>query len=521
MTNSNRVIIVGGGHNGLVCAAYLAKSGKEVIVLEAADEVGGAAVTREFAPGFKVSACAHLLNLLDTTIAKELALDSHGLQLARTNLKTLALAEDGNHLQIDGNRVSGGGVSDSDAAALVNYRRRMDRFAKLLGGLHARKPPRIAGGDRSDLFGAAKLALNIRLLGKEDMREFLRIAGINIYDILEEYFDSPLLKGALSLDGVLGTHLGPRSNNSVFATLHRMSGQVGGKQGGLAYPAGGMGAVTAALAAAAASKGVTLRTASVVARIMVDGDRVTGVELEGGEQLAADTVVSNADPRTTFFKLVGARNLDAGFVRKIQHIRMRGNAAKLHLALKALPDFTGVEPDQLGERLVIAPDSAYVERAFDHAKYGEYSASPALEITIPSIHDSSLAPDGQHVLSAIVQYAPYELKGGWEAARGAFTNQILDQLTRYAPDIRQQLSHAELLTPADIEREFRITGGHWHHGELALDQALMMRPVPGAAQYATPLSGLYLCGAGCHPGGGVMGHAGRNAATAVLSGESR
>jgi len=243
--------------------------------------------------------------------------------------------------------------------------------------------------------------------------------------------------------------------------------------------------------------------------------------LEGGEQISADTVVSNADPRTTFFKLIGARNLDAGFVRKIQHIRMRGNAAKLHLALKTLPTFTGVEPDQLGERLVIAPDSAYVERAFDHAKYGEYSSSPALEITIPSIHDASLAPDGQHVLSAIVQYAPYELKGGWEAGREAFTNVVLDQLSRYAPDIRQQITHTELLTPADIEREFRITGGHWHHGELALDQALMMRPVPGAAQYATPLSGLFLCGAGCHPGGGVMGHAGRNAATAVLSGGSR
>jgi len=350
------------------------------------------------------------------------------------------------------------------------------------------------------------------------MREFLRIAGINIYDILEEHFDSPLLKGALSLDGVLGTHLGPRSNNSVFATLHRMSGQVGGKQGALAYPAGGMGTVTAALAAAATSKGVAIRTSSPVTRILVDGDRVTGVELEGGEQIVADTVVSNADPRTTFFSLVGARHLEAGFVRKIQHIRMRGNAAKLHLALKTLPNFTGVEQNQLGERLVVAPDPAAVERAFDHAKYGEFSTSPALEIIIPSIHDASLAPEGQHVLSAIVQYAPYDLKGGWETGRETFTNLVLEQLSRYAPDIRQQVTRMELLTPVDIEREFRITGGHWHHGELALDQALMMRPVPGAAQYATPLSGLYLCGAGCHPGGGVMGHAGRNAAAALLSG---
>ena len=519
MTSSNRVVVVGGGHNGLICAAYLARGGKEVILLEAAEEVGGAAVTREFSPGFRVSACAHLLTLLDTTISGELGLESRGLQFARTNVKTVALAEDGNHVQIDGTAVSGGGISASDKAAFVKYRRRMDRFAKLLEKLNSRKPPRLGGGARSDWIGAAKLALDIRLLGREDMREFLRIAGINIYDILEEHFDSPLLKGALSLDGVLGTHMGPRSNGSVFTTLHRMSGQIGGRRGASAYPAGGMGAVTAALAAAAKDKGVAIRTATIVTRILVDGDRVTGVELEGGEQIAADTVVSNADPRTTFFSLVGPRHLEAGFVRKIQHIRMRGNAAKLHLALKTIPSFSGVEPTQLGERLVIAPDTAYVERAFDHAKYGEFSSSPALEITIPSIHDTSLAPDGQHVLSAIVQYAPYDLKGGWDAGKEAFTNTALDQLSRYAPDLREQIIHTEVLTPVDIEREFRITGGHWHHGELALDQALMMRPVPRASQYSTPLSGLYLCGAGSHPGGGVMGHAGRNAATAVLSGD--
>jgi phytoene dehydrogenase-like protein len=252
---------------------------------------------------------------------------------------------------------------------------------------------------------------------------------------------------------------------------------------------------------------VKIRTASPVARILVDGDRVTGIELEGGEQLAADTIVSNADPRTTFFKLVGARHLDAGFVRKIQHIRMRGSAAKLHLALKSLPEFTGLQSEQLAERLVIAPDPAYVERAFDHAKYGEFSTSPALEICLPSVSDPGLAPDGQHVLSAIVQYAPYELKGGWDAGREAFKEVVLTQLARYAPGIREQIVHAELLTPVDIEREFRITGGHWHHGELALDQALMLRPVPAAAQYATPLTGLYLCGAGS------------NAANAVLRGE--
>lgn len=516
MTDSKRVIIVGGGHNGLVCAAYLAGAGKSVTVLEAAEQVGGAAVTRELTSGFNVSACAHILNLLDPEISKELKLESHGLQLARKNLKTIALSGDGNHLEIDGTKVTG--VDASDAASLVKYRKRMDRFAKLIAGLNAKKPPRIGGGERSDYLGAAKLALSIRLLGREEMREFLRLAAINVYDVLEEFFDSPLLKGALSLDGVLGTHLGPRSNNSVFVALHRMSGNVGGSQGALAYPAGGMGSVTAALAKAAETKGVSIRTSSPVARILVDAGRVTGVELESGEKLEADVVVSNADPRATFFNLVGARHLDAGFVRKIQHIRMQGNTAKLHLALRSLPNFTGVDESQMGERLVIAPDPAYVERAFDHCKYGEYSDAPAMEITLPSVHDAGLAPDGQHVLSAIVQYAPYELKGGWDAGREPFKEKLLDLLSQYAPGIRDQIIQAELLTPVDIEREFRITGGHWHHGELALDQALMMRPVPGAAQYATPLTGLYLCGAGSHPGGGVMGHAGRNAATAVLSG---
>jgi phytoene dehydrogenase-like protein len=519
MTDSNRVVIIGAGHNGLVCASYLAKAGRDVVVIEAAEQVGGAAVTTEFAPGFKVSACAHLLNLLDGPISRDLGLESLGLRLAKTDLATVALAIDGHHLSWSGSEVSGAGVSEADRTAFIEYRRRMNRFSALLGRLHNLVPPRLAAGNRSDLITSARLALDIRRLGKQDMREFLRIAGINIYDILEETFDHPLLKGALSLDGVLGTNLGPRSNNSVFAALHRMSGQVGGRQGALALPDGGMGSVADALAAAATQQGATLRVGSPVARILLDGDRVRGVELADGECVDAGIVVSNADPQTTFFKLLGARHLEAGFMRRIQHLRMRGKAAKLHLALSGLPEFTGVAPEQTGERLVIAPDLVYVEHAFDHSKYGQYSAEPILEISIPSVHDQTLAPAGQHVLSAIVQYAPYDLHGGWQTSRDTFLDKIMTVLSRYAPNIREQLIHSQLLTPVDIETQFRITGGHWHHGELALDQALMLRPVPGAAQYAAPVAGLYLCGAGCHPGGGVMGSAGRNAATAVLSGE--
>ena len=512
MTNTNKhTVIIGAGHNGLVCAAYLAKAGKQVTVLEAADQVGGAAITREFTPGFRVSAGAHLLYILDKNIRKELSLDSAGLSFSQQDMKTVALAADGNHLMIAGDLLQGANISSDDQAAMKEYRRFMQRFAGIFNKLNNRIPPRVGTKNRSDLLGLAKMALNIRMLGRDDMREFLRIAAINIYDILQENFDNPLLKGALSLDGVLGTNLGPRSNNSVFCALHRLSGLQG-----MALPKGGMGAVSDALAAAATKQGVTIRTSATVSRILMDGDRISGVELEGGEQISAGTVVSNADPKTTFMDLLGARNLEAGFVHKIQHIRMRGNAAKLHLALDGVPEFKGLNQNLLIERLLIAPDMEYVERAFNHSKYGEHSIKPVMEITIPSLQDTSLAPAGKHVLSAVVQYAPYQLKAGWPEAKAAFTERVIDLLALYAPGIREQISHTELLTPVDIEREFRITGGHWHHGELAIDQFLMLRPAPGAAQYASPVNGLFLCGAGSHPGGGVMGSAGRNAASAVL-----
>ncbi len=512
----NHIVIIGAGHNGLVCAAYLAKAGKKVTVIEAASQVGGAAATREFAPGFRVSSCAHLLTMLDKDISRDLQLESHGLSMARKNLSTIALGQDGEHLVVSGDQVDGK-VSSADQVAFKEYRRFMSRFAKVIGKLHNRIPPRFASGNRSDLIQLGKLALDIRLLGRDDMREFLRIAGINIYDVLQENFNSDLLKGALAMDGVLGAFSGPRSNNSVFTALHRLSGNTSDPAGSLSLPRGGMGAVSDALASAARKHGVQIRTSCPVARITMEGDRVVGVELANGEQVLADAVVSNADPKTTFLGLLGARNLEAGFAQKIKNTRAKGNAAKLHLALSGLPEFTGLRAEQLGERLVIAPDLHYIEKAFNHCKYGEYSARPALEIVFPSVSDASLAPAGHHVMSAIVQYAPHELKGGWAAGKSAFTDVVLDLLEQYAPDIRSKAVMAEMLTPLDIEREFRMTGGHWHHGELSLDQFLMLRPVPGAAQYATPVNGLYLCGAGSHPGGGVMGSAGRNAAKALLA----
>jgi phytoene dehydrogenase-like protein len=517
MTERNRIVVIGAGHNGLVCAAYLARAGREVVVLEAADRVGGAAVTREFAPGYRVSAGAHLLYLLDGGVRRELDLARHGLKAARSSLKTVALARDGEHLVLDDGRLESGTLSADDRDALPGYHARMLRFARILAQQHGRRPPRILGGDRSDTIGAAMLGLDIRRMGRDDMREFLRIAGINVFDVLEETFDTPLLKGALALDAVLGTNLGPRSNNSVLALLHRLSGQSLDSRDRTWLPEGGMGAVTDALAAAARAQRVTLRTGAPVARITIEGDRVSGVELESGETIRAGAVVSNADPARTLLTLLGARYLDTGFADRIRHLRSRGTAAKLHLALDALPDFARLPPILAGERLVIAPDLVYIEHAYDPSKYGECSPEPVLEITIPTVHDRTLAPEGRHVLSAVVQYAPYDARANAAEARAAFLERTLAVLDRYSPDLRRRVVAAEMLLPFDIEREFRITGGHWHHAELALDQMLMLRPVPGAAQYAMPVNGLYLCGAGCHPGGGVMGAAGRNAARAVLS----
>jgi phytoene dehydrogenase-like protein len=512
MTDARPAVVIGAGHNGLVAAAYLARAGRKVVVVEAAAHVGGAAVTREFAPRFKVSAVAHLAHLLDPSIVRELELGRHGLAFARESLRTVALDPDGEALVLDGNRIVAGPASAADRTAYTAFVGRMRRFAKVLGRQHGRVPPRLAWEHWSDALPAVALGLDIRRLGREGMREFLRVATMAIYDLVEESFDSPLLKGALALDAVLGTKLGPRSGNTVFSFLHRLSGAAAG---GPALPRGGVGSVTDALAAAARLAGAEIRLGCPVAAIVVSGGRATGVRLEGGELIEAEAVVSSADPKTTLLKLLGARHLETEFAQRVHHLRATGTAAKLHLALAGLPAFRGVAAEHAGERLVISPSAGYADEAFNPAKYRRCSEQPILEITIPTVHDATLAPAGQHVLSAIVQYAPYDLEGGWEAARGPFEQQLLELLERYAPGIRGQVLATQLVTPADIERDYRISGGHWHHGELTIDQALMLRPVPGAAQYAMPVQGLYLCGAGCHPGGGVIGAAGRNAARVV------
>ncbi len=519
MKKTHESVIVGAGHNGLVCAAYLAKAGRKVLVVEAGEQAGGGAVTREFAPGYRVSACAHILHLLHPKVIKDLDLKSHGLKLAHKNLPTIALGPDGQHVTLIGNKASGA-VSDADRAAFAPWRKRLIKFAKHLQPMLATVPPRLGSGERDDLRRLVKLGWAIRSLGRKDMQEFLRVGGMNVADLLEDTFESDLLRGAVAFDAVLGTHLGPRSPGTVLSLLYRLAGKGGGTAGALTLPEGGMGTVSQALVTAAQEAGAEIWLGMPVARVLVKDDRAVGVVCEGGTEIAAQSVISNADPRRTFMELLGPEHLDTGFVTRVRNSRMRGNAAKLHLALEGLPAFTGLEADGLKGRLVIAPDVDYVERAFNPAKYGDYSPEPVMEITIPSVHDPSLAPEGKHVLSAVVQYAPYDLKEGWESAREAFAKTVLAVLERYAPDLSSKIVASEILTPADIERQFRMTGGHWHHGELTLDQIMMLRPVPGAAQYAAPLEGLYLCGAGSHPGGGVMGAAGLNAAGQVIQREA-
>ncbi|MGO9634150.1 MAG: phytoene desaturase family protein [Steroidobacteraceae bacterium] len=508
-------IVIGGGHNGLVCAASLARGGRSVLVVEARAQVGGAALTREFAPGFRVSACAHLLHLMPADLLRELQLSSHGLKWAAQSMPTTALEAQGAPLAVGLPLVAGPNVSAEDAAAYARYSAQMRRFSRALAPLLSKVPPRLGTRDWRDIAALLGLGWQIRKLGRADMRELLRIGGMNVYDLLEEHFRSATLKGALGFDAVLGTNFGPRSPGTVLTLLYRMAAEAAGGTA-LAQPSGGLGALCDALAKAATAAGATIRTSAPVSQILVESDRAAGVVLESGERIAARTVLSSADPKNTFLKLLGARHLDTGFVRRVNHLRVRGLAAKLHLALDRAPQFSGLQGAALGGRLLIAPSLDYLERAYNHAKYGEYSAAPAMEITVPTVNDPALAPAGKHVMSAIVQYAPHGLKGGWPQERERFTSLCIDTLERYAPGLRGSIIAAELLTPVDIEREFRISGGHWHHGELAFDQFFLVRPVPGAAQHRTPLPGLYLCGAGCHPGGGVMGIPGRNAARQVL-----
>jgi phytoene dehydrogenase-like protein len=512
-------IVIGGGHNGLVCAATLAKSGRKVLVLEAAGDVGGGARTEEFAPGFRASSLAHLLNRLHPDVVKTLDLEGHGLQITRGDfVPSVALSRDGPPLVLHGayGEVLTG-ASSSEQSAWKELRAQLLRYAGILKPFLSRRPPDLAGMSLAETAALGQTALALKKLGKEDMRDFLRVMLMNVADVLDEQLSDDRLKGLLAFDATLGSHLGPRSPTSLLGLYHRLAGEAGGAAGAQMLPKGGMGAVISAIKASAEKAGATIRTATPVTKIIVEKGRAVGVAIDSGEALRAKTIVSAINPAATFLDLVGPREIDTGFVRKVKNIRMKGDAAKLNLALDRPPQFAGVDAAGHKGRLVIASSPDHVERAFNPSKYGEFSPEPVMEITLPSLSDPSLAPAGACVLSAVVQYAPYALKEGWSAGKPGFLKAIMAQLETYAPGIGKSVLHAELLTPADIETRYRMPGGHWHHGELQADQMLMSRPVSGWSGYDTPVDGLFLAGAGSHPGGGVSGAPGLNAARRIIA----
>ncbi len=507
-------IIIGAGHNGLVCAAYLAQSGQRVLVLEASDEPGGLGASREFHPGFHVSV-AHCVSHFSQKIAADLKLSSHGFETTSKPIPTIGLSTNKEHVVVHPDSLSG--TSANDSAAYQKYSRLIHRFADVLKPFWLKTMPRIGSTGLANAMTFAHLGLNLRRIGKRDMREFLRVASLPARDLMDEYFDSDLLKATLSWEGLIGSKLAPRSPNSaVLAMLYRTAGE---SRGAHTIPAGGVNGLIQALCTSAEALGAQIRCAATISRIVIDGSAdglvATGVQLADGEQIGADRVISATDPQRTFLDLVGVEYLDIGFTNRIRRLRCDGYVAKLHLALDGSPQFDGLQ--QADGRMIIAPGLDAIEFAYDDAKYGECPAKPVMEIVVPSVHDPSLAPAGQHVLSAHVMYVPYRLKGGWtNAARDLICERAIDTIAQYAPRIHEQIIHREFLTPSDLEKDYRVTGGHWHHTEFAMDQILMMRPTYEAAQYSTPIPGLFLCGAGSHPGGDIVGAAGHNAAHEIL-----
>lgn len=505
-------IVIGAGHNGLICAAYLAKSGRRVLVLEAGESPGGFAARREFFEGFRASV-AHTISHFSRTVARDLELSAKGFSSESRILPTVGLSSQQNHVVLENGLLSGAETGDTDAYA--GYHALMTRFAGALEPFWFKTMPRIGNNSMGDVLTFAHIGFNVRRMGKRDMHEFLRIASLPARDLMDEYFQSDIVKTAVSWDGLIGSKIAPRSPNSAVLTmLYRMSGKAGHT-----IPANNVAGLVDALTASAKDLGAEIRCGQRVSRILVNGGKdglaANGVELTSGEKFRADEIISAVDPKRTFLELVGVEYLDIGFTNRIRRLRCDGYVAKLHLALDGLPQFSGLE--HVDGRLIIAPDQDTMEYAFDDAKFGECPARPVLELVVPSIRDESLAPAGKHVLSAHVMYMPYRLKGGWtDAARKTASERAIDTIERYAPGIREQILHSEFLTPADLEQEYRVTGGHWHHTELAVDQMLMMRPTYGAAQYRAPLPNLFLCGAGCHPGGDITGAAGHNAAREIL-----
>ena len=512
------VIVIGGGHNGLVAAAMFATRGLRTVVLEARPIVGGAAITEELHPGFTISTLAHAVQPA-AALVNELRLADHGLQLIDPDPYLFAPLPDGRAVVLsrDTDETSRkiAEFSAEDARRYPEFCATLERIRLFAGDVMANAPPDIEHPTRADLWSMLKLGRQFRGLGKSDAYRLLRWLPMCAADFVSEWFESEPLRAAVAAGGTFGTALGPRSAGSAAVLLMRMSAGDGRPR----LVRGGVGAFTAALASAARAVGAEIRTGAGVRRVLIKDGRAIGVTLASGEELHAKAVVSNADPRRTLLGLVDPVELEPGFLSRVGNYRATGTVAKINLALSALPSVTAARGDTraLSGIIHIGPDLDYLERAFDASKYGAWSPRPYMEVTIPSLADASLAPAGAHVMSITAQYAPYRLRStDWVDAAPRFADAAIDTLAEYAPDLKRLIVHRQVITPAELESTYGLTGGHVFHGELALDQLFAMRPLLGWARYRTPVRGLYLCGAGTHPGYGVSGLSGLNAAREVL-----
>lgn len=507
------VIIVGGGHNGLICASYLARSGKRVLVLEATDVVGGMASPQSGPAGITAS-LAHTMTRLPDRIVDDLSLRAHGYRPTPVHLPMIAPGKDGNHIVLMGGRVTG--VSQKDTDAFAAFHAQMQRHASVFRPLWLQTPPRLAKLDSATIKTYGGMALRMRMLGADDMREFLRVIALPMSDLLDEWFDDPRLKAIICWDGLIGSRLAPNSpNHGVLNYLFRLPAA---ESGGVEILRHSNGPIPAIVAAARAA-GAEIRTSARVARITVkpgsDGLHAAGVELETGETCSADIVVSATHPKNTFLDLVGQKHLEVEFANRIRRIRSAGMVAKAHFIVSSVQPF--VLSRLADARIIIAPSMEDIEQCFDQAKHGEIPSAPVLEVTLPTMADSETAPKDNHLVSVHAMYVPSDPKCAWDHdERLQFLGRIASKIDSYCPGFSNSIVAHELLTPQDIASKYGVSGGHWHHGELALDQMMMMRPTYEAAQYRTPIRGLFLCSAGSHPGGGITGVPGHNAAREIL-----
>jgi phytoene dehydrogenase-like protein len=524
MAQAYDVIVIGAGHNGLVTAAYLARAGRKVVVLEARELVGGCAVTEQIWPGYHVSTGAYLNSLLQERIVRELDLARFGYRVDAKDPPFFSPFPDGRHLFMWQDRAKTlaeiAKFSKRDAEVYPAYEDHLERISQVVESLLLTSPPPFPPKGITVLMEYLKLAGRLRGLTPREIAGLVRIFTQSAAEFLDDWFESPELKVTLATDGVIGANGGPRSPGTAYILLHHCMGSVAGHRGVWGFVRGGMGAIADAMAGAAKKARAEIRTQAPVAQILVRESAVRGVALESGEEIEAPIIASNCDPKRTFLKLMNPHDLDDAFAGDIRKFRCEGTSLKMNLALDGLPDFKalpGAPGPQHRATMHICPSLEYIERAWDDAKYGRPSQSPLLEMTIPTMYDRSLAPEGKHIMGIFLQYAPYTLReGNWDELREPFANRVLDLIAEYAPNIRSIVTDMQVLTPLDLERRFGITGGNIFHGEMSLDQMFVMRPVPCYGRYRMPVRGLYLCGSGAHPGGGVMGAPGYNAAQQIL-----